>query len=139
MSESLQSQNQMTWERDTMTAYLRFGVGASGAVTADSAKGGGLVSVTKETAAGQYSIALAQPFSRLLHVNVTPVLDSAQVGVFTWQILEVPADLQTDAKADGTFKIQFYNAAGSATNLASGSQVLVQVVLRKTTVGPWDN
>jgi hypothetical protein len=58
--------------------------------------------------------------------------------VYAHQILEDPTALQSDVKTDGTFKLQFYNASGTAANVASGTQVLLKVVLRKTSVGPWD-
>lgn len=138
MAERLLSQNNMSYERDTLDIYGRFEIGAAGAVTAGTVKGGGIVGVTKEATAGRYTIELERPFSRLLFANVSFVGASAS-GVFATQILETPANLQADVTGDGKYVVQFYDAAGSAVNATSGTQVLIRAVVRKTSVGPWDN
>lgn len=135
------NQFQYTYEKDTVTIYGAFTVGSSGAVA--SIEGGGLGSVTKESAAGQYSIELSDAFQRLLFVDAV-IVDDDISQIVKHQILEVGSSLQTDFKADKTFKIQFLGATAAddtaqiAANLASGAKVMLKIVCRRTSVGPYD-
>lgn len=137
MANKYFSQFQYTYEKDTVTLYGQFNVGASGAVTAGTVKGGGLSAVVKESTAGQYSITLSDFFQRLLYVEAINVDDA----VSAWgsvAILEDPSALQTDFKADKTFKIQLQDYAGAAVNPTSGAQIRLKITCRNTTVGPYD-
>lgn len=127
--------NPYTLEVDTVTMFLAIVIGAAGAVT--SISGGGISGVTKEAAAGQYSIALEDKFARLLHAHVMGV-DDAALTFAQAQIFENPATLQADVKADGVFKIQLLDFAGVAVNAASGTTLLVEIKMRQSVIGRYD-
>ncbi len=143
MANKYLNQFQYTYEKDTVTIYGEFSVGASGAVSAGTIKGGGLSGVVKESAAGLYSITLSDYFQRLLFVEAL-IVDDAITSNIGHQLLEDPAALQAAFKADKTFQIQFFAATNSSTttqiaaNLADGAQVKLKIVCRNTTVGPYD-
>jgi hypothetical protein len=143
MANRYLNQYQYTFEKDTVTLYGEFSVGASGAVTANTVKGGGITGVTKETAAGLYTIELADYYQRLLFVEAL-IVDDAITSTISYQILEDPAALQTDFKTDKKFQIQFFGATNASTttqiaaNPASGAQIKLKIVCRNSTVGPYD-
>jgi hypothetical protein len=137
MANRFFKQFQYTYEQDTVTLYGEFSVGASGAVTSGTVKGGGILSVTKEATAGQYSIALTDYFQRLLFVEVLNVDDAVSAWASA-NVLEDPSALQTDFKADKTFKIQLQDYAGSAVNATSGAQIKLKITCRNSSVGPYD-
>lgn len=141
MANRYLNQFQYTYEKDTVTLYGEINVGTSGAVS--SFAGGGISGVVKETAAGLYTVTLTDFFQRLLFVDAL-VVDDAITQAISYQILEDPAALQADFKADKSFRIQFFGATNSSTttqiaaNLASGAQIKLKIVCRNTTVGPYD-
>lgn len=137
MANKYFSQFQYTYEKDTVTLYGEFTVGASGAVTAGTVKGGGISGVVKESTAGQYSITLSDYFQRLLYVEAINV-DNAVSAWASVCVLEDAATLQTDFKADKTFVIQFQDYAGTAVNPTSSAQIKLKITCRNTTVGPYD-
>jgi hypothetical protein len=137
MANKYLNQFQYTYEKDTVTLYGEFTVGASGAVTSGTVKGGGLSGVVKESTAGQYSITLSDYFQRLLYVEALNVDDAVSAWA-TVAVLEDPSALQTDFKADKTFKIQLQDFAGAAVNATSGAQIKLKITCRNTTVGPYD-
>lgn len=63
-------------EQGVTTLYVKLTVGASGAVSASS--GYGLVSITKEATAGEYTILLDRKFKKLLSVNPTVIQATTQ-------------------------------------------------------------
>jgi hypothetical protein len=135
MANKYFSQFQYTYEKDTVSIFGSLTVGASGAVT--SFAGGGISSITKEATAGQYSIVLSDHFQRLLMVKAINVDDAVSAWA-SIAILEDPAALQTDFKADKTFKIQLQDYAAAAVNATSGAVIYFEITLRNTTVGPYD-
>jgi hypothetical protein len=137
MANKYFSQFQYTYEKDTVTIYGEFTVGASGAVTAGTVKGGGLESVTKEATAGQYSITLSDFYQRLLYVEAVNV-DNANSAWASVCVLEDAAVLQSEFKADKTFKIQFQDYAAAAVNPTATAQIKLKITCRNTTVGPYD-
>lgn len=135
MQDAYLYKNSMSYEADTVKIYGSIVVGAAGAVT--SFAGGGISGVVKETAAGQYSITLADRLNRLLFVSGM-VVQGAISTVAQLQVLEDPATLQTDVKADRTFKVQLVNASLLAVDLASGAELKLEITVRRTSVGPYD-
>lgn len=134
------NQFQYTFEKDTVTIFGQFKVGASGAVTAGSVKGGGVSGVVKESAAGQYSIKFKDKYSRLLDFGAQ-VIDDAVSDIVKCQILENPDSIQSDVKSDGVLTIQFAGIgtapALAAANPADGALVMFRAVFRNTTVDPF--
>lgn len=127
--------NSMSYEADTVKIYGSIVVGAAGAVT--SFAGGGISGVVKETADGQYSVTLADRLNRLLFVSGMVVQDAIST-VAHLQVLEDPADLQADVKADRTFVLQLVDETLTAVNLASGAELKLEITVRRTSVGPYD-
>jgi hypothetical protein len=54
------------------------------------------------------------------------------------QVLEAPATLQANVKADRTFVLQVIDEALAAVNLASGAELKLEITVRRTSVGPYD-
>lgn len=127
--------NPYTLEVDTVTLFAVIAIGAAGAVS--SVKGGGIAGATKEAAAGQYSIALEDKFSRLLHAHVIG-MDNAALTFGQVQIFEDPATIQADMKVDSTFKIQLLDFAGVAVDAADGTTLLVEIKMRQSSIGRYD-
>lgn len=125
--------NPYTLEVDSVSLFGNLVIGASGAVTSFS--GGGIKSITKETADGQYTIELTDKFARMLGFNAVGV-DDAVLAFGQVQIFE--AALQTDVKADSKFKIQLLDFAGAAVNATSGCQLMFEIKMRQSSIGRYD-
>jgi hypothetical protein len=123
----------LSFEVDTVTVYGQITVGAAGAVA--SFKGGGIADVVKETAAGQYTITLKKKLARLLGVKITPVKATA-TGIVQTQVIS--ADLQGDFTGDGKVVIQCLDETPAAVNPASGEILLIEIIARRSSVGPFD-
>ena len=123
------------FERNVVTIFAKALIGAAGAVT--SYKGGGLASITKEVADGQYTVALSDRYNQLLKVEGS-VVHATISGVAAVQVLEDPAAIQADFLADKSFKIQCVDYAGVAVNPPAGSQIEIKIEVRNSTSGPFD-
>jgi len=131
MANRLYQQFQYTAERAPVTLYATLAVGAAGAVSA--VKGYGILSITKEATAGQYTVVLSDKFTRALSVQAQ-IVHSAISAAKSVQVLETPAALQADVVAGTGIKIQLIDAAGAAVNAESGAQVFIQVVVVNSSV-----
>ena len=131
MANRLYQQFQYTAERAPVTLYATLAVGASGAVSA--VKGYGILSITKETTAGQYTVVLSDKFTRALSVQAQ-VVHSAISAAKSVQVLETPAALQGHIVAGTGLVIQLINTSGAAVNAESGAQVFIQVVVVNSSV-----
>lgn len=121
-------------EKQVVHMYATFMIGAAGAVGTFTSIG--IASATKLGGDGAYTITMSDLYDKLLFVNITPV--SSAVGgslVTSAEVATAPASLQTDFKA-GTFDIQFYDNAGAAINAANGTMVMIEVIARRSSVGP---
>jgi hypothetical protein len=127
--------NQLSYEADTVEIFGGIVIGAAGAVT--SFQGGGVESVVKETAAGQYTIKLKHNMNRFLFLE-TLVVGAAISTAAQVQLLETPATLQADFKGSRELTIQIVNEALAAVNLASGNELKFKITARRTEVGPYD-
>ena len=135
MAEHSYSKDTMVLERDVIHLYADVTIGASGAVT--TAKGGALLSVTKQATAGQYNVVLDSGFNKLLHVSAQLVGASAS-GVASVDVLQSAASVLTNLKTGAAITIQCYDYAGAAVNPASGSVIKLKLEVRRTSVGPFD-
>jgi hypothetical protein len=126
-------------EQGVVQLFGSFLVGASGAVTSGSVKGGGISTVVKEATAGQYTVTLSDRWNRLLKADAKVVLATIAAALPQAQILMAPSTLQSGFKADGKIVIQFVDAAGAAVNPDSGAMVMMDMIVRNSSVGPWDN
>lgn len=143
MSNKYGFQFQTSKEKNLWTLYGEFSVGASGAVTAGTVKGGGISGVVKESTEGQYSITLSDYWGKLVDFDAQ-VIDNSISQIAKIQILEDPATLQTDFRADKTFVIQCLAIESDATpiliaaNPESGSQIKFKIVVRNSVEGKFD-
>lgn len=124
---------QYSAEQEIVSLYATVNIGASGAVS--SSKGGDVASVTKLVGDGNYEIELSSRYQRLLHCSVS-INSATSSGVAHVELAE--AALQTDFKADSKFKIQCYDYANAAVNPASGSQLMIRIDVRRSSIGPFD-
>lgn len=98
-------------EKQVCNVYGNFDIGASGAVS--NTVGVGITSVTKESAAGSYTIALQDAYDKLLGFNANLVSDATGgSGIGTVEINEVESTIQTTFKTK-SFKIQLYAPAAA--------------------------
>ena len=134
-SNRMFSRDQMTLEKDTVTLFANVTIGASGAVS--SSFGGGLVSVVKESTAGQYTVTFDKGYSRLFSYDVR-VVHSSVTAVASVQIKLTPAALLTAVQTTGAIVFQCLDFAGAAVNPESGAALLIKVTYRRTSYSPWD-
>lgn len=125
-------------EMQVVDLFGSFSIGAAGAVTAGSVKGGGISTVVKEATAGQYTITLTDRWNRLLKADAQVVLASIAASLPQAQILMAPSTLQSGFQSNGQLTIQFVDAAGAAVNPDSGAMVMIHMSVRNSTVGPFD-
>jgi hypothetical protein len=110
--------------------FCKIVVGASGAVT--SGTGQGITSVTKEAAAGAYTILLNDSYNSLLGASIT-LLDSADSSPAT-----VAVDCRIEAETVSSTKtvvLQGYNADdGAVDDFAEGAILYVTLWLKNSSV-----
>jgi hypothetical protein len=110
--------------------FVKLVVGATGAVT--SGTGNGVASVTKETAAGQYTVLLSDSYNTFVGCQFTLVhtTDSDPTTV------AVAARVKAEAvNASKNFVIQGYALDdGAAANFADGAILYMVVTLKNSSV-----
>lgn len=124
--------NSYSLEVDHVTLWAEINVGASGAVSSSS--GLGIASVTKESTAGQYTIALSDSYNKLLHAQIM-LLDDTDSNPATVAI--IGRVLSEDVASSSAPKIVIQGVAlddGAAANFASGAKLLVKIELRNSSV-----
>jgi len=114
------------YEPNIFHIFVRVVVGASGAV--DAAYGGGVLSVVKESTAGQYTITLQDRFQRLLNVTAVNV-DNAVSAWASCSVLEDGAVVNSEFAADGAFKIQLQDYAGLAVNATNSAELRLMITV----------
>lgn len=141
MSNRYLRQFQYTKEADTVTLYGSFVVGAAGAVA--SFQGGGIESVVKESADGQYTITLSDTYNRFLKFDADVVWDEIS-QVVKIQQLQDPATLQEEVTQDREIVIQCLGPTATddtelvEANPEEDALIMFRVVLRNSSVGPFD-
>lgn len=129
------SQFRFSMHKDPTDIFARVTFGASGAPTLDTANSPGIVSVTRNSA-GNYTFVFGtntqlalDTYNYLLSVEhrfVTPTAPAAP-GMY------VSANaISTVGTASITLQ---FNAAGTATDPGSGEQVLLDFILRNSSIG----
>lgn len=108
--------------------YATVTIGASGAPTVSSLTGMGIVSITR-VSAGKYTIALSHAYNNLLGVRASIKSGSSAPAAPS---LYISADASSTRSAPSVTVV--FNAAGTATDPASGEIILLEVVLQKSAV-----
>jgi hypothetical protein len=106
-------------------------VGASGAVTSFT----GAATVVKNATAGNYTITLDDRFYKLFSVRALATGPAATGVVPSAELVVTPATKQASFQTSGAVTIQFYDYAGVAANLTSGSEVTFSITVRNSSVG----
>ena len=130
------NQKHYSYELEPVKIYGRLTIGASGAVVAGK-NGLGILSIVKETAAGQYTITFQDTFAKFLFLTALAIDDAAS-NVAKVQAFEDPTTLQANLKADKKLTIQCLDFAGAAVNPTSGMQILLEVTMRQSCIGRGD-
>jgi hypothetical protein len=128
------NQFQYTLEKDSVTLFGSFVVGAAGAV--GTVKGGGIASVAK-TGTGLYQITFEDKWSRYLDGHTGFVAASAP-NIALVYVKNNPATLQSDIQSTKKVTIECLDFAGAAANPSSGIVITFVSVFRKNSQGPWD-
>jgi hypothetical protein len=119
-------------EVDVCSLFVEINIGAAGAVSSSS--GLGIASVTKESAAGQYTIRLTDSYNKLLWASVI-LLDDTNSDPATAAV--EARILSEDVDNASTPNIVIQGIAlddGAAANFASGAKLLVKIELRNSSV-----
>lgn len=125
-----------TLEKEVVMLFARVSFGAAGAPTLDATNSKGIVSVTRN-GAGVFTVVLGTKVGML---DVYPRLLGAQVVFNTVgtgnapaaPLLEVSADAVATA-GSASLQLTFRNAAGTATDPASGEVALIELKLKNST------
>lgn len=124
--------NSYSLEVDNVTLWAEINVGSSGAVSSSS--GLGIASVTKESTAGQYTIALSDNYNKLLHASIM-VLDDTNSDPTTVAIIgRVLSEAVSSSSAPAIVIQGVALDDGAAANFASGAKILVKIELRNSSV-----
>lgn len=119
------SQFHVSYVAKAVSLYASVSFGASGAPTLVSGTGMGIVSITRSSA-GRYVLALTGPYGALLGVRHAFVKATAPTSPSLYIVADATASLSAPS-----ITIQF-NAAGTATDPASGEVALIELVLADT-------
>ena len=111
-------------DKEVKHLYANISIGASGAPTLNAALG--IASVARDNA-GDYTLTLDDKYNKLLMFK-GQILDAASED-----IVVQPA---VDAVASGPSVSFFTNTAATATDPSNGSTLLIELVLRNSSVGP---
>ena len=129
------SQFRFSMHKDPVDIFAHVTFGASGAPTLDSANSPGIVSVTRNSAGlytfvfGTNSQIALDTYNYLLMVNKTSVSSAAAAA----PDMTVTAN---NISVVGTASIQIqFSSGGVATDPASGEQVLLDFILRNSSIG----
>lgn len=119
------NQFQYSFEQMPVSLFLKASIGASGAVTLDAANSKGIASITKETAAGQYTIVLQDSYKKLLCIHEQQLLAA---GTAAAPIMVVISEsVATSAKS---IVVQHNAVDGTtAANMASGTVIRMRLDL----------
>lgn len=121
------SQFRYSLEKAVVDLYCRVTFGATGAPTLDKANSKGIASISR-TSTGLFVITLQDTYQRVLHVGcVFKVASGAPAAPGMYLTADAVGTLSAP-----TITLQF-NAAGTATDPASGEEVKLHIALRNST------
>lgn len=126
-----------SYEQDTVRINGRFVVGATGAVTAGTVKGGGVSGVVRN-GTGDYTVTLQDKYSKLLSFRAFVVSASGNSGIASIELYNAtPANFQSDFASNKTFSFKTLDYAGSAADPTNGGYLYFEVVTRNSSVAPF--
>lgn len=110
-------------EKEVKELYADIAIGASGAPTITKALG--ITSITRNSA-GLYTMVLNDKYNRLMSVQISQLVSSAQDIVF-----QLVSETVSASTKNIVFRAQ---AAAVATDPASGSRLLIQINVKNSSV-----
>jgi len=125
MASSYFYKNHSSKETNVTELFLRADIGATGAVTIDTAASKGIASITRNDT-GDYTIQLSESYNSLLMVDVM-VLEADDTDL-THQVIS-----QAVSNATPTVKIGFH-AAATPTDPPDGSDIYVRITVKNSSV-----
>lgn len=123
-------------EVDVVDLFATLTIGNAGSISASggSASGKGFASFTKESAAGQYTLALSDSYNSLLWAGVT-LLDDTGSNPATVAVTARVLSEDVDSSSAPEVVIQGYALDdGAAADFADGAKLLVALKLRNSSV-----
>lgn len=120
------NQFRLSLEKQVVDLFAKVTFGASGAPTLDALNSKGIKSIAR-TGAGAYTITLQDSYVRFLGIRHTAVSATAPTAPGAYVVSET-----VSSSTLPTVRIVF-NAAGTATDPASGEVALIQIVLKNST------
>lgn len=130
------SQFRFSMHKDPVDIFAHVTFGASGAPTLDSANSPGIVSVTRNSAGnftfvfGTNSQIALDTYNYLLSVNASFVNATAPAAPLVYV-----SSNSINVVGTASLTLQFSNSSGAATDPASGEQVLLDFILRNSSIG----
>lgn len=120
-------QFQYSYQRDLVHIFAQVSFAAAGAPTLVSGKG--VASITRNSA-GLYTIALQDSFAGVMQIDHKPLLAS---GAPAAPLMVIRSVSNINDLSAPSVQVGFTDAAGVATDPASGEQVLIHITLKNTT------
>lgn len=126
MANSNRFQFRTAYQRDLVDIFARVSFGASGAPTLQEGKG---ISSIVRLSAGLYEIRLREGFAGVMMVAASPLMASGSPASPIMVVREIS---QSNSLTSPRIRIEFQNAAGAATDPASGSLRLIHIITKNT-------
>ena len=120
-----------TLEQGIVEIYANVAIGAAGAPTMSVKKSKGISSIVRNSA-GNYTIALADPYQYLLFLDTMIVLGTGAPSSGTILNCVVRADGSNSSTP--TVQVEFLNASGTAVDLTSGVTVTFDLQFKNSLV-----
>lgn len=116
----------LSLEKQVVSLFLNFTVGATGAPTLVVAPSKGIKSITRN-GVGLYTVVLQDGYNKFLGLDV---VNSNSTGISAAPNCNlVSTGTNLSAAGGGTIKFQFVNGAGAATELANGDNIYMAFTL----------
>jgi len=116
-------------EPKVVELYCKFAVGSTGAPTINTAASKGIASIARNSA-GNYTITLEDKYNNLFQVTPMVVLASGSPASGAAMVVR-----SYDVQSAKTVVVEFLNGSFSATDIASGSTVVLKLELKASKVG----
>lgn len=131
IQHTMDHMTQYAIEKFTCRIFANIAIGSTGAPTLTTKKNKGITSIARNSA-GKYTITLGRPYQYLLSIKETLILASGAPSTGTNVEMMVRAD--NSNSSPGTLVVEFLNSSGTAVELASGTVLLLDMVLKYGTI-----
>ena len=125
MGSKLLNEFRYSLEKKPVDLFLQAAIGATGAITLNTANSKGIKSITKESTAGQYTVVFNDAYQRVIDVNVRFIHDDA--------VAAAPHVYLISRSTTGCV-LQCCNASGVSAALAAGNPGNGETMLAEFTV-----